>query len=100
VRKDRGVVAHGVRVTGTASFAGLTSGTSPAFTVRDVRRVRKFLNQAQEKHRNALSLKPAPPPARKGASEVFSLGYAWNELRRRWGRTLVTAFGLAAGSAS
>jgi ABC-type antimicrobial peptide transport system permease subunit len=29
--------------------------------------------------------------------EVFSLGYAWNELRRRWGRTLVTAFGLAAG---
>jgi ABC-type antimicrobial peptide transport system permease subunit len=28
---------------------------------------------------------------------VFSLGYAWNELRRRWGRTLVTAFGLAAG---
>jgi hypothetical protein len=30
-------------------------------------------------------------------SEVFSLGYAWNELRRRWGRTLVTAIGLAAG---
>ncbi|MFZ2056365.1 MAG: ABC transporter permease [Acidimicrobiales bacterium] len=28
---------------------------------------------------------------------MFSLGYAWNELRRRWGRTLVTAFGLAAG---
>jgi ABC-type antimicrobial peptide transport system permease subunit len=28
---------------------------------------------------------------------VFSLSYAWNELRRRWGRTLVTAFGLAAG---
>jgi len=28
---------------------------------------------------------------------VFSLGYAWNELRRRWGRTLVTALGLAAG---
>jgi ABC-type antimicrobial peptide transport system permease subunit len=28
---------------------------------------------------------------------VFSLGYAWNELRRRLGRTLVTAFGLAAG---
>ena len=29
--------------------------------------------------------------------DVFSLGYAWNELRRRWGRTLVTALGLAAG---
>jgi ABC-type antimicrobial peptide transport system permease subunit len=28
---------------------------------------------------------------------VFSLGYAVNELRRRWGRTLVTALGLAAG---
>lgn len=28
---------------------------------------------------------------------MFSLGYVWNELRRRWGRTLVTAFGLAAG---
>ena len=28
---------------------------------------------------------------------MFSLGYAWNELRRRWGRTLVTALGLAAG---
>ena len=28
---------------------------------------------------------------------MFSLGYAWNERRRRWGRTLVTAFGLAAG---
>ena len=28
---------------------------------------------------------------------MFSLGYAWNELRRRWGRTLVTAIGLAAG---
>ena len=28
---------------------------------------------------------------------MFSLSYAWNELRRRWGRTLVTAFGLAAG---
>jgi ABC-type antimicrobial peptide transport system permease subunit len=28
---------------------------------------------------------------------VFSLGYAMNELRRRWTRTLVTALGLAAG---
>ena len=28
---------------------------------------------------------------------MFSLNYAWNELRRRWGRTLVTALGLAAG---
>lgn len=28
---------------------------------------------------------------------MFSLGYAWNELRRRWARTLVTALGLAAG---
>ena len=28
---------------------------------------------------------------------MFSLGYAWNELRRRWARTLVTAVGLAAG---
>ncbi|HWD25341.1 MAG TPA: hypothetical protein VG368_07730, partial [Acidimicrobiales bacterium] len=28
---------------------------------------------------------------------VFSPGYAWNELRRRLGRTLVTALGLAAG---
>jgi ABC-type antimicrobial peptide transport system permease subunit len=28
---------------------------------------------------------------------VFSLGYASNELRRRWGRTLVTALGLALG---
>jgi ABC-type antimicrobial peptide transport system permease subunit len=28
---------------------------------------------------------------------VFSLGYAVNELRRRWTRTLVTALGLAAG---
>jgi ABC-type antimicrobial peptide transport system permease subunit len=28
---------------------------------------------------------------------VFSLGYAWNELRRRLGRTVVTAIGLAAG---
>lgn len=28
---------------------------------------------------------------------MFSLTYAWNELRRRAGRTLVTAFGLAAG---
>src|ERR1039457_5530552 len=28
---------------------------------------------------------------------VFSLSYAWNELRRRLGRTLVTAIGLAAG---
>jgi ABC-type antimicrobial peptide transport system permease subunit len=26
-----------------------------------------------------------------------SLGYAWDELRRRWGRTVVTALGLAAG---
>src|ERR1700735_1400097 len=28
---------------------------------------------------------------------VFSVSYAWNELRRRLGRTIVTAFGLAAG---
>ncbi|HVB04907.1 MAG TPA: ABC transporter permease [Acidimicrobiales bacterium] len=28
---------------------------------------------------------------------MFSLGYAFNELRRRFGRTLVTALGLAAG---
>jgi ABC-type antimicrobial peptide transport system permease subunit len=28
---------------------------------------------------------------------VFSLSYAWNELRRRLGRTIVTAIGLAAG---
>src|SRR5580698_5585895 len=28
---------------------------------------------------------------------MFSLSYAWNELRRRWGRTVVTALGLAAG---
>jgi len=28
---------------------------------------------------------------------VFSLSYAWNELRRRIGRTIVTAIGLAAG---
>src|ERR1035438_10147520 len=30
-------------------------------------------------------------------ASVFSLGYAWNELRRRLGRTVVTAIGLAAG---
>src|ERR1700686_4031721 len=28
---------------------------------------------------------------------MFAVGYAWNELRRRWSRTLVTAIGLAAG---
>jgi ABC-type antimicrobial peptide transport system permease subunit len=28
---------------------------------------------------------------------MVMLGYVWNELRRRWGRTLVTALGLAAG---
>ncbi len=28
---------------------------------------------------------------------MFSPGYAWNELRRRWARTFVTALGLAAG---
>ena len=28
---------------------------------------------------------------------MFSFGYAWNELRRRLGRTIVTAIGLAAG---
>ncbi len=28
---------------------------------------------------------------------MFSIGYLWNELRRRWSRTLVTAVGLAAG---
>jgi len=28
---------------------------------------------------------------------LFSLNYAWNELRRRLGRTVVTAIGLAAG---
>ena len=28
---------------------------------------------------------------------MFSIGYAWNELRRRWSRTVVTAIGLAAG---
>src|ERR1039458_10156060 len=28
---------------------------------------------------------------------MFSLSYAWNELRRRIGRTIVTAIGLAAG---
>jgi ABC-type antimicrobial peptide transport system permease subunit len=28
---------------------------------------------------------------------MFSMSYAWNELRRRWSRTLVTAIGLAAG---
>jgi len=30
-------------------------------------------------------------------TELFSLSYAWNELRRRAGRTIVTAIGLAAG---
>jgi ABC-type antimicrobial peptide transport system permease subunit len=30
-------------------------------------------------------------------AHVFSLSYAWNELRRRAGRTIVTAIGLAAG---
>jgi ABC-type antimicrobial peptide transport system permease subunit len=30
-------------------------------------------------------------------NNVFSLSYAWNELHRRLGRTLVTAIGLAAG---
>src|SRR6202161_1645654 len=29
--------------------------------------------------------------------DLFSFGYAWNELRRRLGRTIVTAIGLAAG---
>ena len=29
---------------------------------------------------------------------MFSPGYAWNELRRRFGRTLVTAIGLAAAA--
>jgi len=28
---------------------------------------------------------------------MFAMGYAWNELRRRWSRTVVTAVGLAAG---
>src|SRR5580700_5847733 len=28
---------------------------------------------------------------------MFAVGYAWNELRRRWSRTLETAIGLAAG---
>jgi ABC-type antimicrobial peptide transport system permease subunit len=28
---------------------------------------------------------------------MVALGYAWNELRRRWSRTVVTAIGLAAG---
>ncbi|HUI03305.1 MAG TPA: ABC transporter permease, partial [Acidimicrobiales bacterium] len=28
---------------------------------------------------------------------MVSVGYAWNELRRRWSRTVVTAVGLAAG---
>jgi ABC-type lipoprotein release transport system permease subunit len=28
---------------------------------------------------------------------MFSVGYAWDELRRRWSRTVVTAVGLAAG---
>src|SRR5579872_1130227 len=28
---------------------------------------------------------------------MLLLGYAWNELRRRWSRTVVTAVGLAAG---
>ncbi len=28
---------------------------------------------------------------------MFAMGYAWNELRRRWSRTVVTAIGLAAG---
>src|SRR5580700_9303650 len=28
---------------------------------------------------------------------MFAVGYAWNELRRRWSRTVVTAIGLAAG---
>ena len=28
---------------------------------------------------------------------MFAVGYAWNELRRRWSRTIVTAIGLAAG---
>src|SRR5580698_6173805 len=28
---------------------------------------------------------------------MFSAGYAWNELRRRWSRTVVTPLGLAAG---
>jgi ABC-type antimicrobial peptide transport system permease subunit len=32
-----------------------------------------------------------------GRPELFSFSYAWNELRRRIGRTLVTAIGLAAG---
>ena len=30
-------------------------------------------------------------------ARLFSLSYAWDELRRRWGRTVVTAIGLAAG---
>ena len=38
-------------------------------------------------------------PAVVSAPEVrmFAVGYAWNELRRRWSRTVVTAIGLAAG---
>src|ERR1700681_4745946 len=28
---------------------------------------------------------------------MFAVGYAWDELRRRWSRTVVTAIGLAAG---
>jgi ABC-type antimicrobial peptide transport system permease subunit len=54
--------------------------------------------KAQERHSNHLY--PDFGVAYRRSKEVFdmfSLGYAWNELRRRWGRTLVTAFGLAAG---
>ena len=30
---------------------------------------------------------------------MFAVGYAWNELRRRWSRTVVTAIGTSGGAA-
>src|ERR1700722_13017039 len=38
-----------------------------------------------------------PAVVRSTGGAMFALGYAWNELRRRWSRTVVTAIGLAAG---
>jgi ABC-type antimicrobial peptide transport system permease subunit len=39
------------------------------------------------------------PSAGSRGETMFTLRYAWNELRRRWKRTVVTALGLAAGVA-
>src|ERR1700722_9693369 len=38
-----------------------------------------------------------PAVVRSTGGAMFAVGYAWNELRRRWSRTVVTAIGLAAG---